>query len=96
MEYKKMVLRKYTGTIGTDETEFCLVPIDMSQDELDAYAWEAACQNAESYGLYPPDHDGMDEDTEDTDHNIEGCFEEYDPDKHDGLRVGGDISWTEL
>lgn len=96
MDYKKMVLRMYTNTVGTDATEFYLVPLDITQKELDDLAWELACQNAESFGIYPPDPDGTDEDNEGADENIGGCFEDYDPDEHDGLRVGADIGWIEL
>lgn len=96
MEHKKMVLRMYTGTLGTDAAEFYLVPLDITQKELDDLAQELACKNAESFGIYPPDPEGTDEDNEDTDHNIEGCFEEYDPDNHDGLRVGNADTWIEL
>lgn len=96
MEHKKMVLHMDTNTCGTDTTEFYLVPLDITQEELDAHAWELACQNAESFGIYPPDPEGTDEDNEGADENIGGHFEDYDPDKHDGLRVGADISWIEL
>lgn len=96
MEHKKMVLRMYTSTVGTDATEFCLVPDNITQTELDDYAWESACQNAESFGIYPPDPEGTEEDNVDTDENIIGHFEPYDPIKHDGLRVGNDTSWITL
>ena len=38
MEHKKMVLRMYTGTLGTDAAEFYLVPLDITQKELDDLA----------------------------------------------------------
>lgn len=96
MERKKMVLRMYTSTVGTDATEFYLVPDSITQKELDDYAWESACQNAESFGIYPPDPEGADEDNEDADEDISGHFEPYDPIEHDGLRVGNDTSWVTL
>lgn len=96
MEHKKMVLRMYTNTVGTDATEFCLVPDSITQKELDEYAWASACQNAESFGIYPPDPEGTEEDNVDTDEDISGHFEPYDPSKHDGLRVGDDTSWITL
>ena len=91
-----MVLRMYTGTLGTDAAEFYLVPLDITQKELDDLAWELACQNAESFGIYPPDPEGTDEDNEDADENIDGYFELYVPSKHDGLRVGNADTWIEL
>lgn len=96
MEHKKMVLRMFTSTVGTDATEFCLVPDSITQKELDEYAWESACQNAESFGIYPPDPEGTEEDIADTDEDISGHFEPYDPIKHDGLRVGGNTSWITI
>ena len=96
MEYKKMVLRMYTNTVGTDANEFCLVPNDITQKELDDYAWDSACQNAESFGIYPPDPEGTDEDNENTDEGISGHFEDYDPKTHDGLAVGAYINWITI
>jgi len=101
-EFKKMVLRMYAGCAGTDSAEFYLVPVDMTQDELDDYAWEAAKQHAESFGYYPESEMSEDYDEEadySDDHytdNIEGHFEDYNPDEHDGLRVGGDDTWLEI
>lgn len=95
METRKMVLKVSAG-VNMDSAEFLNVPVDMTEDELNAYAWEAALEFAQSYGLepesarefYPEDEDedeyGNDRFTDD----IEGCFEVYDPEEHDGLTVG--------
>ena len=91
-----MVLRMYTSTVGTDATEFYLVPANTTQKELYDYARESACQNADSFGIYQPDPEGTEEDNVDTDYYIGGHFEDYDPIKHDGLRVGNDTSWITL
>lgn len=58
----------------------------------------AVANHAEMYGIYPENcrPDDLDEEDDDGDSysdNIEGYFEDYDPEKHDGLRVGGDESW---
>ncbi len=102
-EYKKMVLRLDAGFAGTDSAEFWLVPINVTQDQLDDEAWERAKSHAEMYGVYPESERPEDEDEDEengwggggesyTD-NIEGYFEDYNPDEHDGLRVGDDDSW---
>ena len=63
-------------------------------DTLGNYAWESAVDFASSYGIYPmtdmpDDHDENEEDwnSDSYSEDIEGWFEEYDPEKHDGLMV---------
>lgn len=101
-EYKKMVLLLDAGCAGTDSAEFWLVPVTATQAEMDDLAWERALNHAEMYGIYPESEcpDDWDEEEENMgsdsySDNIEGYFEEYDPKKHDGLRVGNDKSWQE-
>lgn len=101
-EYKKMVLRLYAGCAGTDSAEFWLVPVDATQQEIEDFAWECAIDHAARYGIYPESErpDDWDEDEEHMgsdsySDNIDGWFEDYDPKKHDGLRVGNDESWQE-
>lgn len=102
-EFKKMVLIMDAGQAGTDTAEFLLVPVDMTQDELEEYAWEAAKGWAEVFGIYPEAEmpDDYDEDeaswsSDEYNNNIGGHFEDYDPEKHDGLRVNNDNSWREI
>lgn len=102
---KRMVMRVSAG-VGMDSAEFLLVPVDISEDELNEYAWQSAVQLAESYGLEPDSNRAFyneDEEREEDDefdnrftNDIEGWFEAYDPDAHDGLRVGSDDSWREM
>ena len=95
-EYKKMVLHLNAGFACTDATEFWKIPTNAMQSEIDALAWERALDHAEMYGIYPENYRPEDFDEEDEDSysdNIEGYFEDYDPEKHDGLRVGGGESW---
>jgi hypothetical protein len=51
------------------------------------------------YGIYPreeyADTEDFDEDSESYSDSIEGWFEDYNPDKHDGHRVGKDTSWQQ-
>jgi hypothetical protein len=70
---------------------------------LEIYAWDSAVGFAEGYGIYPEsdrpdefdeDHAGYGDTYSD---DIEGWFELYNPDEHDGLKVGGsDWDWKEL
>lgn len=102
-EYKKMVLRLDAGCAGTDSAEFWLVPVDVTQQQLDDLAWERVVDHTDMYDIYPESErpDDWDEDEHDSwrndsySDNIEGGFEDYDPKKHDGLRVGNDESWRE-
>ena len=99
-EYKKMVLHLDAGFAGMDAAEFWKIPTNAIQNEIDRLAaWERALDHAEMYGIYPesdrPDGCDEEEDGDSYSDNIEGYFEDYDPEKHDGLRDGGDDSWQE-
>lgn len=77
-----------------DSAEVVEFSDDVTTEELDQYAWLSALDNAETYGIYPTEYaseDVMDEngnileDYEDSySDNIEGFWEDYDPEKHDG------------
>lgn len=91
-----------TGYCGMDGHEFEVFPDDVTDEELDGEAWQLALSNAESYGIYPteymPEDYDEDEDGWDSDEysdNIGGSWEDFDPEKHDGLVSGGG-SATEL
>lgn len=96
---RKIVLFLHTGYCGMDSHEFWKVPESMTDNELHELCWEQAKQNADAYGIYPYceycDEPDFDEDDESYSDGIEGSFEDYDPDKHDGYRVGKDTSWQE-
>lgn len=97
MNTRKIVLFLHTGYCGMDSYEFWEVSATATDDELNALAWERAKDNAEMYGIYPSeeylDEPDYDEDSESYSDGIEGSFEDYDPYKHDGHRIGGDTSW---
>lgn len=86
-----------TGYCGMDAHDFVVFPSDVTEDQLDEEAWERAVQHADSYGIYPisdkpedfdaDDYDSLDDDSY-TD-NIEGYWEDFDAEKHDGLVPGG-------
>lgn len=101
---RKIVIQMNAGYAGTDSAEFVLVPNDMTDEELSDYAYQCGLAHAEMYGVYPEADRPDDFDEEEADSwssysysdNIEGWWEEYDPEKHDGLRVGGGDSWQEI
>ena len=94
---RKIIFHLDAGFAGMDGTENGTYNDDVTVQELDAEAWERAVQHAESYGVYP-EEDKPDDWNEDDEggwnsdqysHNIEGWWEDYDPEKHDGLVAGG-------
>lgn len=101
---RKMVLFVECG-VGTKSATAYLVPESITQEQLDDYSWEAACQHGETYGYYPESArpDDEDEDSEDSGDTyvdyIEGWWEEYDAKEHDGELIFGnnrDFNWEEL
>jgi len=88
---RKIYFTYHTGYCGMDSHEVVEFPNDVTDLELDDHAWQEALQHAESYGIYPPSDEDFDEDgfeTEDSPcysgENIEGSWEEYNPEEHDG------------
>ena len=95
---RKIVLFLHTGYCGMDSHEFWEVSETATDDELNELCWERAVDHAGSYGVYPRDEYADEPEFEDGDQysdNIEGSFQDYDPEEHDGHRVGGDTSWQE-
>ena len=98
--YKKMVLRVSAG-VGMDRNEFLLVPVTMTEEQLGDYAWQEALEQGQSYGLEPDSRREFynEEDCPDDESftgDIEGWFEDYDPELHDGLRIGDGQSWRKI
>lgn len=93
-----MVLVLYAGT-GTETYDFYNVPVSITEAELAACAWDSAVEHAESYGIYP--ESGMFEDDDDSykgdeySAEIEGYWEDYDPEEHDGRTMRGTPSWQD-
>ena len=99
---RKLVLHLDAGIAGTDTAEAYLVPDDVTENELDDFAWERAIDHAQSFGMYPESErpEDCDEDEKDsyTD-NIEGWFEEYNAKEHDCILTYGANStfeWNEF
>lgn len=99
--YRKLVLCLDAGFAGTDSYEAWLVPPEVTDTGIEDFAWDAAVQHAEMYGVYPESarEDSDDEDEDSYSDNIEGYFEEYNPEEHDGKLICGnaqDFQWSVL
>lgn len=98
---KKVVIKVSAGMAGTDHTYFYEVPEQViGTEEFDDFCWQTGVDWAGSYGVYPEDADACFVDEDDERHFssqyagcIEGYYEIYVPEKHDGQRVGNDNSW---
>lgn len=104
----KVILRLSCG-VGMDSADSYLVTEeqwkaytegDISLDDLADFAWQEAIQFAESYGIYPEsdmpedyDEDSDDWESDQYSDDIEGWFELYEPDEHDGLMIGTQREW---
>lgn len=99
---RKIVIGVHAGVVGTESWEFYEVSEHLTAEQLDALAWECAKNHAESYGIYPRgeydfEDDECDEDIDESySDNIEGWWEDYDSDKHDGHTIGGVVHWDVL
>jgi hypothetical protein len=87
---KKIVFFYDVGFAGSQTAEVIEFDDNVTDEDLDQYAWESALGWAESYGVYPEsDRELSGELDEEFDecysHNIEGYWEVYDPAKHDAL-----------
>lgn len=101
-EVKQMVLRLDCG-VGMNSAEFFLVPVTMTEEELDSWAWEEAVQFAQGYGIENeadrPHYESEEEEEDDrTEYSsdISGWFEPYNPKRHDGLSMTGTPHWRTL
>lgn len=95
---RKIVIGMDAGIAGTDAWLFYEVPVTLTEQELNALAWECAKDHAEMYGIYPRgeydvDDEDVDEDGDQYSDNIEGWVEDYVPAKHDGHSVTGTPHW---
>ena len=95
----RVIFGANAGQVGTDAYEFYVLTSDWPERQLSDEAWQFALTNAEMYGIYnrgdysDEEIDGDDDSYSDS---IDGWFEIYDPEQHDGFRVGGDTNFTEL
>lgn len=88
---RKIILQGAAKTVGTDFAEAVAFHDDVTEDQLDKAAWEASIENAEMYGWSYTGSDELVDDEDDyiSDSELDYYWEDYDPEKHDGLRIGG-------
>lgn len=89
---RKIILRGYAKTVGTDFAEAALFDEGTPDSVIDDAAWQAAIDNAEMYGY---DYIGEDLENEEyweshiSENDLGYYWEEYNPKEHDMLRMGG-------
>lgn len=94
---RKIVFHCQMSAVGTDSWEFWEVPDDFTCDQIEDLGQELANSNAETFGYspYPSEDLAEDEEDESYDNDIAATWYDYDPELHDGYRVGRDDSWME-
>lgn len=84
----KVVFFADAGMAGTDTAAGFILVRDTTESELDEKAWRFGVDWAESYGIYPrseyEDEDDFDEDDECYSDGIEGFWDIYYAEKHEG------------
>jgi len=95
---RKIAIGMNAGMAGTDDWEFWIVPATMTDTELCDFAWQRGLDHAESYGVYYTPHyedsEDFDPDDECYSDNIDGWYEDYEPEKHDDHSITGTPSWN--
>ena len=84
----------HTGYCGMDTHEVFDAE-GLTNEEIDMEVHCMAEENAASFGIYPPSDD-YDDEAEYSGENIEGSWEDYVPEKHDGKCAGGGSFMEEL
>ena len=105
----KIVINTFAST-GADSCTAYILTQDYTEEDLGDIAWQEGVQYAESYGIYPmsdlesmseAEIEEMEEDgsIDSYSDSIEGWWELYDSDKHDGHLIYGnnqDFKFDEL
>ena len=97
---RKIILRGSAKTVGTDFAEAALFEAGTPDSVLDQACWEASVENAAMYGWeyvdgnWEPESEDPEEQYEEwdsvcTDDDLNYFWEEYNPEEHEGLRIGG-------
>ena len=99
---RKIVIGMSAGMAGTDGWDFWEFPDDITDEELGDFAWQCGIDHAEMYGVYPRgEYEGDPEISDDElesdaySDDIEGYWEDYDPEKHDGHTMTGTPHWEQ-
>lgn len=93
---RKILLTMHTGYASMDSHEAYLVPDDISNDELDDWAYWKAVDHAESYGIYSPSDEDDEEEQDYAGDNIDGSWSLFE-EKDTGKVIYGsnqEISWN--
>ena len=93
----KIVIGMGAGMAGTDSMEAFILTEDYTESELGDIAWQMGLEHASMYGIYPryeleemSEEDLAEVDEEDYSDNIEGWWEEYNEEEHEGhVTYGG-------
>lgn len=90
---RKVILRGYAKTVGTDFAEAAIFEEGTPDSVIDDAAWQAAIANAEMYGYdYTGDDCILEDENYDryiTDSELGYYWEDYNGEDHDGHRCGG-------
>lgn len=99
---RKLFVKTETNTVGTGGYYFIEVPDDMTEAAIEDIIWNLALENADMHGIYPPSDswpefsdDEDEEDYDEGDDNIGGCYTIYDPKKHDRYTYNGIPQWIQ-
>ena len=98
---KKFAVHCTTSTVGTDDWKFIIVEDEITEDQLNDICYTLALENADIYGIYPPDPTSeieLDEEYGESgpDESICGCSHPYNPDEHDPMPWGRALHWEDL
>lgn len=88
---RKIVVHTHTGYSGMDSHEFYEINSDATEEAISQFCWELAKDNAETFGIYPEEEmpdDISNDDTAQYSYNIEGYYEDYNSEIHDGFLTG--------
>ena len=88
---RKIIVHLYTGYCGMDAHEFYEINTDATEEAISEFCWELARDNAEMYEIYPAENmpvDISEDDMVQYSYNIEGFYEDYNPEKHDRFMTG--------
>jgi hypothetical protein len=85
----KIVIGMNAGMCGTDQMNAHILSRDYTSEELENIAWQAGLDHAAMYSVYPTcdmpdDYDEEENDGDEYNDNIEGWWELYDEEKHEG------------
>lgn len=96
----KIVIGTYAGYAGTDNMNAYVLCRDYTESELMEIAHQEGLDWAESYGIYPDPSGSAEEEDDDGDQysdNIEGYWELYNEEAHEGsCSIGNGVVFNQL